>query len=448
MKRVVLSISALLLCIISNAQTYIISFTGSGESTTVSSVEVENLTSGATASLTNSGQTLTLTVTTSINLIDNEQFKELKIYPNPMTDNSIVQIFPPTAGNATITVTDITGKKIAQVQNYLDNYLQEFRLSGINRGMYLVSVTGSTYQYSGKLLSNAKANGTASIEKVNSNIQSGYEKTTKQDSKSYPSTINMEYTTGDRLKFTGISGIYSTVITDIPTETKTINFNFIACIDGDGYNYPVVEIGTQTWMAGNLKTTKYNDDTAIPNITVDATWEALATGAYCDYDNTPSNSTTYGRLYNWYAVDNNAATKVASNGGKNVCPTGWHIPSDAEWTTLTDYLTNNGYGYEGSGIDIAKSLANTSGWTVSGTLGAVGNDQTSNNSSGFTGFPSGGRFSYGSYGFVGDIGYWWSSTEYSSSTDAYYRYMHYTFSNVTGGHSRKDYGFSVRCSRD
>jgi len=88
-------------------------------------------------------------------------------------------------------------------------------------------------------------------------------------------------------------------------------------------------------MAENLKTTKYNDGTAIPNVTVDATWAALTTGAYSDYSNTPANSTTYGRLYNWYAVDNNAATKMASNGGKNVCPTSWHIPTDAEWTTLT-----------------------------------------------------------------------------------------------------------------
>ncbi len=85
-------------------------------------------------------------------------------------------------------------------------------------------------------------------------------------------------------------------------------------IDGNVYN--TVTIGTQVWMKENLKTTKYNDGTAIPNITYYGDWKALTTDAFCDYDNLPSNSTTYGRLYNWHAIDNNAATKMASNGGK------------------------------------------------------------------------------------------------------------------------------------
>jgi hypothetical protein len=87
--------------------------------------------------------------------------------------------------------------------------------------------------------------------------------------------------------------------------------------DPDGNIYTTITIGTQVWMKENLKTTKFNDGTAIPNITDNIAWATLTTGAYSDYNNTPSNSTTYGRLYNWYAVDNNAATKVASNGGKN-----------------------------------------------------------------------------------------------------------------------------------
>ena len=102
--------------------------------------------------------------------------------------------------------------------------------------------------------------------------------------------------------------------------------------------YKTVKIGDQWWMAENLKTTKYNDGTEIPLVTDFTIWRALTTGAYTDYAGTPSNSTSYGRLYNWYTVDNNAATMVASNGGKNVCPAGWHIPSNDEWITLTTYL--------------------------------------------------------------------------------------------------------------
>jgi len=217
--------------------------------------------------------------------------------------------------------------------------------------------------------------------------------------------------------------------------------------DIEGNQYHVVKIGTQVWMKENLKTIKYNDGTAIPNITIDATWTTVTTGAYCDYSNTPANATIYGRLYNWYAVDNNAATKVASNGGKNVCPTSWHVPTDAEWTTLTDYLTNNGYGYEGSGSDIGKSMAAISGWTTNGTLGNVGNDQASNNRSGFTALPGGFRDLDGIFYGVGDNVYWWSSTEYSATT-SYDRNMSYSYNSVHSYYNSKQDGFSVRCLRD
>jgi len=218
--------------------------------------------------------------------------------------------------------------------------------------------------------------------------------------------------------------------------------------DADLNVYNTIRIGSQVWMASNLKTTKYNDGTtSIPNETVDGTWGGLSTGAYCDYDNTPSNSTTYGKLYNWYAVDNNASTKGASNGGKNICPTGWHVPSAAEWTTLTDYLTNNGFGYGGSGSNIAKSMAAKSGWTVFGTAGTVGNDQASNNTSGFTALPGGYRQGIGSFEYIGDHGYWWSSIE-ASTSHAWYRDMGYNSSNVSSSNYDKNDGFSVRCVKD
>jgi uncharacterized protein (TIGR02145 family) len=218
--------------------------------------------------------------------------------------------------------------------------------------------------------------------------------------------------------------------------------------DVDGNTYNVVAIGAQVWMAENLKSTKYNDGTPIPNITVDATWAALATGAYSDYNNTSSNSTTYGRLYNWYTVDNNSATKAASNGGKNVCPTGWHVPSSDEWTTLTDYLTNNGYGYGGIGILIAKSMASISGWNTDPTAGNVGNDQASNNSSGFAAVPSGFRNSSGLYSGIGSNALWWGSTA-NSSVSATNRTISYDYNDVFRyAINIKQSGFSVRCLKD
>ncbi|MEI6048761.1 MAG: FISUMP domain-containing protein [Bacteroidota bacterium] len=219
--------------------------------------------------------------------------------------------------------------------------------------------------------------------------------------------------------------------------------------DIDGNTYNTVTIGTQVWMAENLKTTKYNDNSTIPPVTDNTAWAAATTGAYSDYSNDPANSTTYGRLYNWYAVDNNAATKVASNGGKNVCPTSWHVPTDAEWTTLENYLIANGYNYDGTttGNKIAKSMASTSGWTAYATVGTVGNDQASNNRSGFTALPGGFRSTNGTYYTIGYSGYWWSSTELSAAA-AWYRDVGYYLTNVYSYYNNKRNGFSVRCVRD
>jgi uncharacterized protein (TIGR02145 family) len=212
--------------------------------------------------------------------------------------------------------------------------------------------------------------------------------------------------------------------------------------------YNVVKIGNQIWMSENLKTTKYNDGTGIPNITDNTAWAALTTGAYSDYDNTPANSTTFGRLYNWYAVDNNAATKVASNGGKNVCPTGWHVPTEVEWTTLENYLITNGYNWDGTttGNKIGKSMASTSGWTTDPTAGNVGNDQASNNRSGFTALPVGGRF-ISSFMLNKILGFWWSVTE-RSSTRASQHFLENNLSNLGRYDDFKYLGFSVRCLRD
>jgi uncharacterized protein (TIGR02145 family) len=215
--------------------------------------------------------------------------------------------------------------------------------------------------------------------------------------------------------------------------------------DIDGNVYKTVKIGAQEWMAENLRTTKYNDGTAIPNITDNTKWGALTTGAYCDYNNTPSNSNKYGRLYNWYAVDNNNATKGASNGGKNVCPTGWHVPSDAEWSILTDYLKNNGYGTGGTGGNIAKSMAAPSGWDSDPTAGNVGNDQASNNRSGFTAIPNSTRGSSNSFGNVGGKALWWSSTEYGAS-NVWTRVMYNYSSNIIRyNYIGKRFGVPVRC---
>ena len=220
---------------------------------------------------------------------------------------------------------------------------------------------------------------------------------------------------------------------------KKAEDSYIKITDADGNVYTTVTIGTQVWMVENLKTTRYRNGDLIGTTspaTLDISAEAAPKYQWA-YEGNESNLNTYGRLYTWYAVTD----------ARNVCPTGWHLPSDVEWTTLTDYLITNGHCYGGSGDDIAKSIASTSGWTADPKAGNVGNHQASNNSSGFTALPSGLRIFDGSYLWIGLGGYWWSSTEYSA-TNVYNRFMVCNGSNVGCYDIPKHYGFSVRCLQD
>lgn len=218
------------------------------------------------------------------------------------------------------------------------------------------------------------------------------------------------------------------------TKSSDMTFTTYSAVDGDNNLYHSVTIGTQTWLTENLKTTRYSDGTAIPFLPDNAAWAATVTGAYCDYNNTPANSTIYGRLYNWYAADNNAATKISSNGGKNVCPTGWHVANHDEWNTLITFL--------GGETVAGGKLKET------GTIHWLSPNTGSTNETGFTALPGGVRNFKGTYSFIYYYGFWWRSLD-NSATSAWYSAMNY---DDTGGYSyfsgNKQNGLSVRCIRD
>ena len=208
----------------------------------------------------------------------------------------------------------------------------------------------------------------------------------------------------------------------------------IIVIDIDGNVYQTVTIGTQTWMVENLKTTHYNDGTAIPLVENNLSWSNLPTAGYCWFNNDEATyKNTYGALYNWYTV----------NSGK-LAPTGWHVATDAEWTTLVTYVST----HFGTSVSLAKGLSSTTNWSASTNVGDIGNDLSLNNSSGFSALPGGYR--NGSTGTFNDInvnGSWWSSTEYDTSY-AWYRLMQYYHSYVYMNNYNKRYGLSVRCVKD
>lgn len=172
--------------------------------------------------------------------------------------------------------------------------------------------------------------------------------------------------------------------------------NTITDIDGNVYH--TVTIGTQTWTVENLKVTRYRNGDAISNITDNTQWINNRTGAYCNYDNSVGNGNTYGHLYNYYAVIDS----------RNIAPSGWHVPSDAEWVTLVSSL--------GSESIVGGNLkeSGTTHWSSPNT-GA-------DNSSGFTALPGGERY-YDvnslttSFTNIGTDGYWWSTTKLFESND-------------------------------
>lgn len=232
-------------------------------------------------------------------------------------------------------------------------------------------------------------------------------------------------------KYKFLRNYQKTINVQLNTTNNSFNFegwaNTITDIDGNVYR--TVTIGTQTWIAENLKVTHYRNGDGIPNVTSNTTWAALTTDAYCDYNNLPSNSVVYGRLYNWYSVSD----------ARNIAPVGCHVATDAEWNTLISYLGGN---------TIAGGKLKESGTThwISGS--------TSTNSSGFTGLPSGTRMAQnatlvnGAFYNLGNSSYFWGikSTDLSN---AWYCDLSYNNTSMgTYSSTAKGCGLSVRCIKD
>lgn len=227
------------------------------------------------------------------------------------------------------------------------------------------------------------------------------------------------------------------------SKTVKINVTVNTVTDVDGNIYYTVTLGTQIWMVENLRTTKYNDGTAIQ---YNERWEGYDPAGYCWYNNDTANKVAFGALYSWFTV----------NTGK-LAPTGWHVPRDAEWTTLENYLIANGYNYDGTTTDnkIAKALSSPTGWHSSTNTGAIGNTdyQSKSNATGFTALPGGCRFpqenNYVS-GVFTEIGFsskWWISDK-QHDLYAYFRTLSYDNSSLLMYTNYKTMGFSVRCLKD
>jgi uncharacterized protein (TIGR02145 family) len=216
---------------------------------------------------------------------------------------------------------------------------------------------------------------------------------------------------------------YQGVVSKIPavvTPSFSCGPSTVSDIDGNIYN--TVLIGTQCWTKENLKVSKYNDGTTIPNQTANTNWGTLLTGALTVYIGAASYLATYGYLYNWYAAKDT----------REICPTGWHVPTNTEWETLNTYLG-------GKTIAGGKMKSTSSLWT-SPNIGAV-------NTSGFSALPGGTRHTNGSFYNIGVYALFWSATEYDGN-GAWSNHVKNSVDDVFRGSGDKTSGFSVRCLRD
>ncbi|MCH1473262.1 MAG: T9SS type A sorting domain-containing protein [Bacteroidia bacterium] len=221
--------------------------------------------------------------------------------------------------------------------------------------------------------------------------------------------------------------------------------------DHEGNIYQWINYGTLDWSVKNAENSTYRDGTEIPQVTDPTAWSNLTTGAWCYIDNDSNN----GKLYNWYAIagvhDNDASTS-----NKTFAPAGWRVPSDAEWTTLENHLISNGFNYDSStsGNKIAKSMASTTGWTATSGTGYPGDNQVNNNSSQFNAFPKGQRNGVennsqdnGKFVNSGTYAQFWTSSE-TSSTNAKYRYISGTNTELKTYSPPKKYGYATRLISD
>jgi uncharacterized protein (TIGR02145 family) len=200
--------------------------------------------------------------------------------------------------------------------------------------------------------------------------------------------------------------------------------------DIDGNVYGTIQIGNQLWMKENLKVTHYRNGDEIPTGYSNDEWTNLSTGAYAVYDDDSSNAEIYGNLYNWYAIDLETG----------VCPENWHVPTDDEWTILSDYLGGSSVA-GGKMKECTEGSCPESEYWNSPNTGAT-------NESGFTGLPGGYRFYInGNYYFMGDYGYFWSSTQLNS-TSQWIRRQGYSDSQIWRYCEINKVGLSVRCLKD
>jgi len=403
------------------AQDIQITYSGSGESSDVDSVQVTNLTQRTAMTIAGS-DVLYLQGTVGLNDFTGMD-DALNIYPNPIRERSKIAFYADKSTEVQITIFDVAGRLVTNHSEQIQKGISSFEISGLSSGIYALVVSSDEWNHSAKLIATSTLVDNANIRYLETNTKSG----TQTGFKNSNDLVPMQYNDGDRMMFIGYSMNYGRVITMVPTMNINVDFNYVDCTDGDGDFYPVVTYGDQTWMAESLRTTKLNDGTDIPFVNDSQEWNNLTTPAYNYQLNDLTLKLKLGALYNHFAVES-----------EKLCPIGWRVPSQLDYNALIDYGGGN--------------------WNIGGQLkeqGTIENEDgywhnpntNADNSWGFR-LRAAGEFStFRDYAQLGYNSYTWTSTDNDDNTSFYFTVSYdsdYTYLyNVS-----KNEGLAVRCIKD
>jgi len=434
--------------ILSYAQNYQISFAGTGASTSVESVKIENLTQCTEIELSGS-DILNLSSEVGINDFTSEPTLPVHIYPNPSEGHCFIDYQTSDNEQIFISVYDISGKTLLYSGQFATTEHHTYRLSGLCNGLFFITIGTDDNSYTTKLINDVAGgsnNPSINIELVSVPEMSSDEINTLKTTNT-KSVVYMQYNEGDLLKLTGKSGIYSTVYMLTPTESQTVTFTFIPCTDANGNNYSIVKIGDQWWMAENL-----NSGTYVPITTP----QAAGTKFCMNINGVEDPTCPMGGLYEWNILMQEASpcngtgappNDRCSNPIQGMCPTGWHIPSHYEWTTLarasgTDFGALEYNSTLGVGVDEGGHLkmnCTTMWWDP---------NEGATNSTGFTGIPGGDTWD-GVFEDFGQSSYFWTSSAIFTYTYNPWVYaLNYSVPFVGRSQYFMENGFSCRCIKD
>ncbi len=471
-----------------DAQSTVITFTGRdslNHHIPLSRVVVSNLTKGWQETLLWPDTVLMMSAT-GIGEVETQNFASLRLSqnnPNPFDGTTFVNLQVAEPGDVAVEITDIAGR-IVGANNYspLQPGTHEIRITLSTPGLYFLTARQNGRTATVKMVNRGKGGGNAVA--FAGIVGANNDSPLPQPKNAHRGATDNPFDPGDQMEYVGFAmqngtEVESSHVVQAQESSQTVVLTFAggavvdekSCpgtptvTDHEGNVYATVQIGNQCWMRDNLRTTTSPSTGTylIPPAGTDYTYTGKQAFWY-NNDSATYAPMNYGLLYNWNAAvdtfntaygetsvntsNNNALWVSFTSHRRGICPAGWHLPSDAEWTVLTNYVkTQNEYVCGWNTDYIAKALASTEGWAANTNNCAVGNDPITNNATGFSAIPAG-CIQSSSFGGLGVVASFWSSKQSLYSYLAWYRSLQFYNSVVNSFDLSKCFGFSVRCLRD